>query len=133
MSVGLLAGDEAWLVVDTDNWREEDLMARHAWSETEACYGLAVSSPCFEYWLLLHFETGKGVSDADACVVRLRKHMPHYDKGNLDVGALELGIADAVARARNHDRPSVPDWPRRSGTTVYRLVEKLVSLDDTNE
>lgn len=28
----LLAGDEAWLVFDTDNWREEDLKALDAWS-----------------------------------------------------------------------------------------------------
>jgi len=122
----LMEGDEAWLVVDTDHWREEDLKALHAWSTSEPAYGLAVSNPCFEYWLLLHFEDGKGAPDASACLRRLRKHMPHYDKGNLDVAALEPGIANAVARARKRDTPPVTDWPRVAGATVYRLVERLL-------
>jgi hypothetical protein len=122
----LIEGDEAWLVVDTDNWREADLKALHAWSTSEPSYGLAVSNPCFEYWLLLHFEEAKGAPDANECLHRLRKHMPHYDKGNLDVVALEPGIADAVGRARMRDTPPVEDWPRNAGSTVYRLVERLL-------
>lgn len=125
----LLDGDEAWLVVDTDHWREEDLAALHAWSESEAHYGLAVSNPCFEYWLLLHFEAGSGAPDRNRCLARLRKHMPNYDKGNLEVGALESGIAEAVERARKRDRPPTPDWPRKAGSTVYRLVERLWGED----
>ncbi len=122
----LMDGDEAWLVVDTDNWRETDLKSLHAWSVSQPSYGLAVSNPCFEYWLLLHFEVGTGAPDKNACLRRLRKHMPHYDKVNLDLAALEPGIADAVERARKRDTPPVVDWPRGAGTTVYRLVERLL-------
>lgn len=126
----LIAGDEAWLVVDTDHWREEDLNSLHEWSESEPRYGLAVSNPCFEYWLLLHFEPAKGAPDRKASAARLRKHMPHYDKGNLDIATLEPGIAVAVERARKRDTPPAPDWPRSPGTTVYRLVERLLEEDD---
>lgn len=122
----LMEGDEAWLVSDTDNWREADLKALRAWSTCDTSYGLAVSNPCFEYWLLLHFEDAKGGPDANECLRRLRKHMPHYDKGNLDIAALKVGIADAVERARKRDTPPVADWPRKAGTTVYRLVERLL-------
>jgi hypothetical protein len=122
----LMDGDEAWLVVDTDYWREEDLEALHAWSQSEGRFGLAVSNPCFEYWLLLHFEVGSGAPDRDECLTRLRKHMPNYDKGNLDIGLLEPGIADAVARAKKRDTPPTADWPRKTGTTVYRLVGRLL-------
>jgi hypothetical protein len=125
----LMEGDEAWLVVDTDNWREAGLKALHAWSTSDPSYGLAVSNPCFEYWLLLHFEETKGAADASECLRRLRKYMPQYDKGNLDVAALEPRIADAVERARRRDTPPASDWPRMVGTTVYRLVERLLGKD----
>lgn len=122
----LMEGDEAWLVVDTDDWREADLKALHVWSVSDSSYGLAVSNPCFEYWLLLHVEGGKGAPDANECLRRLRKHIPHYDKGNLCLTALESGIADAVERVRKRDTLPVADWPRKAGTTVYRLVGRFL-------
>lgn len=68
----------------------------------------------------------RAASDANAYLRRSRKHMSHYDKGNLDVAALEPGIADAVNWARKRAIPPAADWPRREGTTVHRLVERLL-------
>lgn len=55
-SEGLKSSDEAWLVVDKDQWTEEQLRQLHQWSLQQANYGFALSNPKFEYWLLLHFE-----------------------------------------------------------------------------
>jgi len=49
-------GDGAWLVVDKDNWTADQLTSLLQWSQEDLRYGLAVSNPMFEYWLLLHFE-----------------------------------------------------------------------------
>jgi hypothetical protein len=118
-------GDEAWLIVDRDLWPEDQLMQLHDWSQTNSRYGLAVSNPKFEYWLLLHFEDGKGIVNSKQCTKRLERHLPHFEKGHVEVDKLQSGINDATKRARRKDTPPCVDWPRTTGTTVYRLVEKL--------
>lgn len=120
--------DEAWLVVDKDQWTDEQLGELHDWSTTGANYSLALSNPNFEYWLLLHFEDGAGVADGNACVLRLRKRLPNYDKG-IPSGIISREmVEEAIRRAKRRDTPPCEDWPHDPGcTTVYRLVEKILS------
>lgn len=118
--------DEAWIVMDKDNWSEQQLAPLAAWVERrDNCY-LALSNPKFEYWLLLHFEAGKGVRTSRDCDERLRRCRQGHDKG-IDAGQFTPErIEEAVRRGKQQDRPPCKDWPRTPGvTTVYRLVEKL--------
>jgi hypothetical protein len=71
---GLRALDEAWVVVDKDQWPEEHLSELHAWSQTKGNYGFALSNPKFEIWLLLHFEDAAGVATSHECDRRLANH-----------------------------------------------------------
>lgn len=123
----LKRGDEAWLVVDKDSWSDEQLDELHRWAQTKDVYGFALSNPCFEFWLLLHFESGRGVHDIRTCQTRLKKNIPGYSKGidRKDFSAKKVKFA--IENARNLDSPRCRDWPRMTGTTVYRLVEKIVS------
>jgi len=118
--------DEAWLVIDKDQWTEEQLNQLHQWAITKENYGLSVSNPNFEYWLLLHFEEGRGANNSRICSYRLKQHLPYYDKGiNSKMITLE-NIKEAVQRAKAGDMPQCVDWPRTPGsTTVYKLVEKI--------
>ena len=123
----LKKSDEAWLVVDKDRWTDEQLAQLHEWSLKKGNYGFALSNPKFEYWLLLHFEVGKGVATASECSDHLRRHLPNYDKG-IDVRQItpEM-INDAIRRAKVLDNPPCTDWPRAGDTTtVYRLVENIL-------
>lgn len=122
-------GDEIWLVIDRDTWAKEKLAAVHAGCR-EKGFGLAVSNPCFEYWLLLHFDDGHGAGTANTSCSRLKAHLPDYEKGRVNERKLQEGINQAIERARRQDVPPCADWPRKAGTTVYRLVEKL--MDCTN-
>jgi len=119
--------DEAWLVCDRDQWTEEQLTQLHAWSQKQDNYGFALSNPKFEYWLLLHFEDGKEISSARDCTIRLKKNLPNYDKEINPRKILPKMISDAIRRARQRDNPPCADWPRNTGTTVYRLVERIFS------
>lgn len=123
----LMTGDEAWLVVDRDQWEPEHLDELHKWTKGKSNCHLALSNPSFEYWLLLHFENGDGISGPQAQKERLRRHLPHYDK---DVPASKVtgaAVNAAVARAKNRDKPPCRDWPHNQWqTTVYRLVEKII-------
>ena len=122
----LRPGDEAWLVVDRDQWTEAQLEELQAWTTQSAQHGLALSNPKFEFWLLLHFEDGVGATSERTCESRLRRHLPHYDKGIHRADFPPERIDQAIARAKKRDHPPCIDWPRDFGvTTVYRLVERI--------
>ena len=120
--------DEAWLVVDKDQWTDEQLAQLYTWSQDADNYGFALSNPKFEYWLLLHFEDGTNIGSSSECSDRLKNYLPDYDKG-LDRRKFTSDmIEDAVPRAKVRDNPPCEDWPRTFGrTTVYKLVENILS------
>jgi hypothetical protein len=53
-SFKLEGDDELWLVLDTDDWGEEELRAVEKVCEDHG-WNLAISNPCFELWLYLHY------------------------------------------------------------------------------
>ncbi len=118
--------DEAWLVIDRDMWSETQLSELYRWSQRQTNYGLALSNPKFEFWLLLHFEDGNGIATPRECSTRLEKYLPNYQKAiNINNITVER-IDNAIKRAIKKDKPPCVDWPRNPGTTVYRLVEKII-------
>ena len=118
--------DEAWGVVDRDSWAKEHLAALHSWAQSRSNYGFALSNPKFEFWLLLHFEDAKGVVTSEQCSKQLTKHLPDYNK-HVDARKFtDERIKAATERAKKRDNPSCTDWPRNTGTTVYKLVEKIL-------
>lgn len=125
---GLRAEDEAWLVVDRDAWPEAQLDELAAWAGAAPGRGFALSNPKFEFWLLLHFESGDGATSAQRCEARLRQHLPRYDKGVTQRDLTPERLKEAIARARRRDTPLCAGWPRTEGiTTVYRLVERILA------
>ncbi|WP_219988817.1 RloB family protein [Leucothrix pacifica] len=129
--VELRKTDEAWLVVDKDEWSDSQLNELYQWSASTGQYGLALSNPKFEYWLLLHYEQGKGVSSSRSCTERLNRYIKNYDKGiEGKLPTLEQ-VKNAVERAKLRDTPPCKDWPRESGqSTVYKLVEAILQSDE---
>lgn len=126
-TMGLKSSDEAWLVVDKDQWTNEQLLELFHWSNEAPNYGFALSNPKFEFWLLLHFEDGNGVANPHICSQRLKSHLPNYDKG-IDPSKFTYdSINDAIRRAKQRDNPPCEDWPQTcGGTTVYKLVENIL-------
>jgi hypothetical protein len=125
----LRKNDQAWLVVDKDQWTEEQLAQLFEWSEQDNNYGLALSNPKFEYWLLLHFEDASGATTSQRCTAQLRRHLPNYDKGIDRRKFTTEAIQNAISRAKQADIPPCSDWPRTPpGTTVYRLVQLIMDL-----
>jgi hypothetical protein len=127
---GLRSTDEAWLVVDRDNWTEEQLDELYRWSEQAGNYGFALSNPKFEYWLLLHFEDGSGITGSQDCSDRLKGYLPDYKK-DIDPRKFTPDRIDAaIERADQRDNPPCADWPRMvSSTTGYRLVRNIVGIE----
>ncbi|MBO7722391.1 MAG: RloB domain-containing protein [Thermoguttaceae bacterium] len=125
---GLKRSDEAWLVVDKDQWTDEQLSQLHAWARSGDNYGFALSNPKFEYWLLLHFEDGAAITSSRDCSDRLKRYLPDYDKGIDPRKITHDRIKEAIRRARLRDTPPCADWPRAlGGTTVYKLVDNILN------
>lgn len=123
----LRKNDEAWLVIDKDDWTEQQLQSLFDWSKEQENYGFALSNPKVEYWLLLHFEDGSKSTTPTGCAQRLQKYLPGYDKGFDPRKISREMVDDAIARAKQRDMPPCTDWPREEGiTTVYRLVENII-------
>ena len=121
---------EAWLVIDRDQWGKAQLALLNEWEQQESNYGLAISNPKFEHWLLSHFEDGKNVGSAQECSRRLRQFLPDYDK-NIDIPRITRNrIDDAIRRAKARYAPTPESEPLPFGcTTVYKLVEKILHPD----
>ncbi len=119
--------DEAWIVVDKDDWTEDQLRELLRWAKKSENHGFALSNPNFEYWLLLHFEEGKGIANSQECLTRLKRHLPNYKK-DIDSKKITLElIAKAVARAKQRDTSRSYDLPQIWSTSVYKLVEKIIN------
>lgn len=119
--------DEAWIVVDKDNWTEDQLRELLQWAKTSENHGFALSNPNFEYWLLLHFEDGKGITNSQECLTRLKRHLPNYKKEIDSKKITSELIAKAISRAKQRDVNQFNDFPQMWSTTVYKLVEKIIN------
>lgn len=129
-SADLKSSDAAWIVIDKDHWTDDQLSEVHQWSIEADNYGLALSNPNFEYWLLLHFEDGAGLSSARDCSARLERYLPRYDKSLSSQKISKERVLDAIERAKRRDSPPCEGWPRSLGcTTVYRLTEVIFSSE----
>ena len=95
-------------------------------------YQLAISNPCFEIWLCLHF--GDLLPEDRTCKdfeIRLRNILGSYNKSNLDVLAYTPNVKSAIERSRNLDLNIQESWTSQLGTRVYKLVESILqSLND---
>ena len=119
--------DKTWIVVDRDIWDTNELNNVQRWANENNC-GFSLSNPCFELWLILHFENKTGFIDSKQCKRYFEanfcdKHKkPKYEE--LSDSVLKL----AISRAKKRYGPQESNWPQESGcTTVYRLVESFLS------
>ena len=121
--------DERWLVIDVDKQRGQflDEVTRVA---RESGYGLAVSNPCFELWLLLHFQEAEpSDTGCTAVIERLRPHVGGYNKAKINLEAYTPErIAKAAERARTLEGERDTRWPGFPGTHVFKVVERLLRL-----
>ena len=75
--------DELWLMIDVDRWGDRKLseIAMHA---NQRGFDMAVSNPCFEVWLYLHFSFISGnISNCGRVKQILKNKIGGYKSGNI--------------------------------------------------
>lgn len=143
--------DECWLVMDIDDHTSPQKIAE--WESVlskckENDYQVAISNPFFEFWLYLHHFQ---VQDEDHkyCVSEEHPYCPNkYFTTKLHEHGVGLRegkkkplpkdynyekLQDAVQRAKELER-SGEEYPKNHlGSTVYKIVEKLIEMKNQME
>jgi hypothetical protein len=118
--------DDIWCVFDIDEHPAvPDAKQQARDNEIE----LAISNPCFELWILLHFRDRRAHTDRAVVQRECSKYLPDYEKA-VPFAKLHPYYDDAVQRAVALDA-----WQQSRGrggsnpsTGVHKLTEKIKSF-----
>lgn len=94
---------------------------------------LAITTQCFEYWLLLHFvQSAKPVIKCSEHIAQLKEsHVPDYDKGKCDYLQFVTNVDQACKWAEELRRPGIArgDLPENQNpcSEIYKLVQAIES------
>lgn len=92
---------------------------------------VVASVPCFELWLLLHFEDVHAPLHRHAVVEQLKVYLPGYEKGSGGHwAATQERLADATQRAKNLVTQTTAYDGTLPHTTMHDLVSRLIHLKD---
>lgn len=92
---------------------------------------VVASVPCFELWLLLHFEDVLAPLHRHEALERLKVHLPGYEKGGGGHWqATQARLGDATARARRLAEITNAFDGTQPYTAMHELVSRLVHLKD---
>jgi hypothetical protein len=122
--------DVLCLVIDEDRW-PGDQLGEVAAQALQRGYELAVSCPCFEVWLYLHHaDPTPSMATMNSRQVQdeLRRVLGGQDGAHVQLEEFERRVSDAVRRARDLDRHPTERWPRRPGTRVYRVIDRIEEI-----
>jgi RloB-like protein len=81
--------------------------------------------PCFELWLLLHFQDVLAFADRHEVIRKLKGHYPQYDKGMAGAYAATEAKLDAATRRARHLRTM---FTAAGGADPYTDVDELVEF-----
>lgn len=129
---GTMPFDQVWCVIDGD-YGSNIANARTRANANKV--QLAISTKCFEYWLLLHFEENDTATmDCNGLVRALRgKHIPGYQKGTCEFHEIVTRVEIAAARAEKFRKPGIQrgDLPENQNpcSEVYRLINAIKTVD----
>ncbi|WP_083712916.1 RloB family protein [Paludisphaera borealis] len=117
-------GDTLWVVCDCDHWVQPGHIQNptHVIQECRKKHiEVALSNPCFDLWLLLHFADfpEEEKLTCDEVATQLRTAVGGYDKKKVyNLAIDDEKVSSAVKRARDNPRP-------RMGIPIRPQTERL--------
>ena len=119
-------GDEAWVVVDVDEWDESEFAELLAWADSDSRHHLAISNPKFELFLVMHFERGNGCTTAPKVDAVLKRHLPRYNKRLGPTSFSREEVITAVENARAKREGCKSALPDPGMTDAHLLASRLI-------
>ncbi len=131
--------DRVYCVFDKDSHESYDETVRNITDKIpKNVFFAAISVPCFEYWLLLHFQyttkpyhaTGNS-SVGNEVLKELKTMLPNYSKGDENIF---ITLIDQLEFAKNNAKRalnnSIENHTDNPSTNIHELIEYLQTLED---
>jgi len=121
--VNIEPADKIWFVLDVDRYPIEQFEEINTFCSENDQRNLAISNPCFEIWLWMHFDGAEKVSSTKP---KDLKQELHEKTTSLNFGGDYTPLIDsAVQRAKVADKSS-NYFPNEKSSKVYLLIEELL-------
>ena len=119
--------DSVWVMFDVDEHPRVDdakIMAR------DNGIGVAVSNPCIELWLYLHFAESPGMQDRHKMLRLVKEKLPSYNK-HIRFADFADGVSSSQARAKRLDEQADLDGDagRNPTTSVWKLIDDILNSE----
>lgn len=121
--VNIEAKDNIWFVLDVDRYPIEQYEQVNTFCAENKQRNLAMSNPCFEIWLWMHFEEAKKVTSTKPKDLKYELHLKSVSL-NFN-GDYTPFVEQAITRAKESDKTS-NYFPVEKSSKVYLLVEELL-------
>jgi len=128
--------DEFWMIVDKDRWKLDKWVEK---CKQEKNFNIAISNPCFEFWLLLHvikiddltqeeiekISKNEKISNNKRFIDQLLTNNlgEPYNKSNIQPERFIANIQNAIEQARLLNNNDIMN---NIGSHNYLLVQKLI-------
>jgi RloB-like protein len=125
-------GDEFWLVCDCDHWVNSGHI-KNLIQVMQECrqkgIRIALSNPCFELWLLLHFAEFPIENKLTRVQIekRIRAAVGSYDKTKVYKLPLTNERVETAVERSKANQPAPSEIPDRPQTSVHCIVEDLLA------
>ena len=129
-SIDVKPDDQLWLVADVDRWPyEAQLKAIINKKISNLPVKLAISNPCFELFLYLHFAEmpQEEIKDSETMESMLRQLLGEYSKTNLEESTYSPHVTKAISESEktSHGSNLLPTNP---GTDVGNLIKAIMAM-----
>ena len=118
--------DEVWCVFDVEWPRNHPDLKEVVERAREAGIELAISNPCFELWLILHFQNHASWLDTDDAR-RLRRQLDRSTDKGLDATKYMPLFADAAQRAADLDESHRQNGTHFPGDNPSSGMHRLIA------
>jgi hypothetical protein len=128
----IVEGDMFWVVCDCDHWVEPNHiknLTRVLQQCRQKAIQVALSNPCFDLWLLLHFADfpTEDVLTCNEVAGRLRTAAGGYDKTKVYNLQIDDEKVSSALRRASVKHPTLEDIPQRLQTAIHLIIQSLVA------
>lgn len=124
--------DELWIVIDVDNWKDEEVRNVASYCNDQSNWNIAISNPCFEVWLYFHKRKDVLNSSSVSCK-DFKSEIATFSKNGYNKYQYILLLEDAIRNAKQADSNKNHFLPKEKETKVYLLIEAMLAMIKSDE
>ncbi|MCK4730151.1 MAG: RloB domain-containing protein [Candidatus Aenigmarchaeota archaeon] len=135
-SKGFQEGDIIYCVFDRDNNSDQKLQQAENFAKTNKIK-IIFSNPCFEYWILSHFEYYANSCEYPELESKIERHLKPYKKNDSELYSktkdkLPEAIKNSKRIFKKHKENGISQISRNSNpsTGVFEIIEKVIEMKE---